>query len=260
MSYFGIDIGCTAIKFGEVDLRQEIQTNGFDMRLIPQTQRTERYGEALLEILQLGKQFDGIGIGFPSVVWPQGIMDLEIKFNEIWQMLHKTLSAENVPHFAINDADAAGFAEIYNPAADELRKGVTIVLTLGTGIGSGLFLDGKLVPNTEFGMMEVNGKMAEELAAASVKWRDSLSMQEWAKGLQKVLNQIELVLSPDHILLGGGISTEFEDFQNYLFTKHAILAPAHYRNQAGVIGAAMYAAYNVGEYQFDEPAAEKSCP
>ncbi len=260
MSYFGIDIGCTAIKFGEVNLRQEIQISGFDMRLIPQTQRTEKYSEALLEILQLGKHFDGIGIGFPSVVWPQGIMDLEIKFNEIWQMLHKTLSAENVPHFAINDADAAGFAEIYNPAAEELRNGVTIVLTLGTGIGSGLFLDGKLVPNTEFGMMEVNGKMAEELAAASVKWRDSLSLEEWAKGLQKVLNQIELVLSPDHILLGGGISTEFEDFQKYLTTKHALLAPAHYRNQAGVIGAAMYAAYRVGEYQFDEPAAEKSYP
>lgn len=68
MSYFGIDIGCTAIKFGEVDLRQEIQTSGFDMRLIPQTQRTERYTEALLEILKVGKNYQGIGIGFPSVV------------------------------------------------------------------------------------------------------------------------------------------------------------------------------------------------
>lgn len=258
MSYFGIDIGCTAIKFGEVDLLQEIQTNGFDMRLIPQTQRTERYTEALMEILQLGKSFTGIGIGFPSVVWQDGIMNLEIKFNDIWQRLHSYLSIEKVPHFAINDADAAGFAEIYNPQAESLRKGVTIVLTLGTGIGSGLFLDGKLVPNTEFGMMEVNGMMAEELAAASVKWRDGLSLEEWAKGLQKVLNQIEIVLSPDHILLGGGISSDFEEFQKYLTTKHAILAPAHYRNQAGVIGAAMYAAYQLGEYQFYEPASEKT--
>ncbi len=257
MSYFGIDIGCTAIKFGEVDLRQEIQTSGFDMRLIPQTQRTERYTEALLEILKVGKNYQGIGIGFPSVVWPEGIMNLEIKFDDIWQSLHAALKTENIPHYAINDADAAGFAEVYNPEADALRKGVTIVLTLGTGIGSGLFLDGKLVPNTEFGMMEVSGMMAEELAAASVKWRDGLSLEDWAKGLQKVLNQIEIVLSPDHILLGGGISSEFEDFQKYLTTKHAILAPAHYRNQAGVIGAAMFAAYRMGEYQFSEQAIEK---
>jgi polyphosphate glucokinase len=248
MSYFGIDIGCTAIKFGEVNLDNEIQTNGFDMRLISQTKRTEKYTETLTELIQLGKNSSGIGLGFPSVVWENGIMDLEIKFNKIWKKVDQILLEENIPHFALNDADAAGFAEVYNPQAAELRKGVTLVLTLGTGIGSGLFLDGKLVPNTELGMLEVGGMMAEELAAASIKWRDSLSMEDWASRLQKVITQIEILLSPDHILLGGGISSDFEEFRKFLSTKHASLEAAHFRNQAGVVGAAMYAAYRSGEF------------
>ena len=248
MNYFGIDIGCTAIKFGEVEFGKEIKTIDFDMKLIPQTLRTEKYTQALIELISSAENYKGIGIGFPSVVWEHGIMNLDIQFDNIWQEVDAILCLKKVPHFALNDADAAGFAELYNPGAAEYRKGVTIVLTLGTGIGSGLFLNGKLLPNTEFGMIEINGMMAEHYAAASVLRRENLTLQNWAARLQEVITQIEIILSPDHILLGGGISSDFENYRPFLTTKYAKLAPAYYRNQAGVIGAAIYAAYRADDY------------
>jgi polyphosphate glucokinase len=248
MNYLGIDIGGTAIKFGEVAFGKAIETIGFDMMLIPKSQRTQKYTDALIGLIRNAEHYKGIGVGFPSVVWKDSIMNLEIKFDDIWRKVDQILSEKKVPHYAINDADAAGFAELYNPGAADFRKGVTIVLTLGTGIGSGLFLDGKLSPNSELGMIEINGMVAELYAAPSVKRRDSLSMQEWAARLQEVIDQIEVILSPDHILLGGGISSDFEEYRSFLTTKHADLAPAFFRNQAGVVGAAMYAAYRCNDY------------
>jgi polyphosphate glucokinase len=248
MNYFGIDIGGTAIKFGKVSFGEEITTSDFDMMLIPQTQRTERYTDAITSLLESAEEYKGVGIGFPSVVWEDGIMNLDVRFNDIWNVASGILAKKGIPHFAINDADAAGFAELYNPAATELSKGITIVLTLGTGIGSAIFLDGKLLPNSELGMIELHGIQAEHYAAASIKRRDGLSMQEWALRLQEYIVQIETILSPDHIILGGGISSDFEEYRPFLSTQRARLGPAFYRNQAGVIGAAMYAAHRSNEY------------
>jgi polyphosphate glucokinase len=248
MNYYGIDIGGTAIKFGNVNFEKGITTTDFDMMLIPQTLRTEKYTDALVCLLESAEKYKGVGIGFPSVVWEDGIMNLDIQFNDIWNIASCILTEKGIPHFAINDADAAGFAELYNPGAAELRKGITIVLTLGTGIGSAIFLDGKLLPNSEFGMIEIHGIQAEHYAAASIKRRDGLAMQEWASRLQEYIAQIEIILSPDHIILGGGISSDFEEYRPFLSTQRAALGPAFYRNQAGVIGAAMYAAYRSNEY------------
>jgi polyphosphate glucokinase len=248
MNYFGIDIGCTAIKYGEVNLENQIETINFDMMLIPQNLRTEKYTNAIVGLIKSAEKFKGVGIGFPSVVWKDGIMNLEIQFDDIWKKVTRILAEKRIPHYAINDADAAGFAELYNPGAAELRKGITIVLTLGTGIGSAIFIDGKLLPNSELGMIELHGMAAENFAAASIKRRDNLSMQEWAGRLQDYIAHIETVLSPDHIILGGGISSEFEDFRPFLSTKQATLSAAYYRNQAGVIGAAMYAACRCDDY------------
>ena len=161
------------------------------------------------------------------------------------------LQEKDIPHFALNDADAAGFAEVYQPEAVALRRGVAVVLTLGTGIGSGVFVDGKLLPNSELGMLEIHNVMAEEYAAASVIRRENLSIQSWATRLQEVINQIEIILSPDHLILGGGISSDFEQYRPFLSTKRAILAPARYRNQAGVIGAGMFAAYRLNSCSFN---------
>jgi polyphosphate glucokinase len=250
MNYFGIDIGGTAIKFGGVNFENQISTIDFDMMLIPQTLRTERYTNALTSLLQSAEMYKGVGIGFPSVVWEDGIMDLEIRYNDIWNTASQILNEKHVPYFAINDADAAGFAELYHPGAEQFRKGATVVLTLGTGIGSAIFIDGKLLPNSELGMVEIHGMMAEHYAAPSVKRQESLGMREWASRLQEYVNHLEIILSPDHIILGGGISSDFEEYRPYLSTKRASLSPAFYRNQAGVVGAAMYAAYRTNDYTF----------
>lgn len=252
MNYLGIDIGGTAIKYGAVNFGDAITTSNFDMMLIPQTQRTEKYTSAVLGLLKSASKYKAVGIGFPSVVWEDGILDLEIKFTEIWKAASALLQETKIPVYAINDADAAGFAELYNPEASDLRKGVTVVLTLGTGIGSAIFLDGKLIPNTEFGMIELHEVPAEQYAAASIKRRDGLAMQEWASRLQEYLEQVEILLSPDNIVLGGGISANFDEFRPYLTTKRAVLAPAFYRNQAGVIGAAMYSAFRCKDCLLEE--------
>lgn len=248
MNYFGIDVGCTSIKHGGVHISEQIETENFDMLLIPQVMRTEKYTDAILDLLRSARNYAGVGIGFPSVVWSDGILNLEIKFNDIWVKASQLAKELGVPCFAINDADAAGFAELYQPGAAELRKGVTIVLTLGTGIGSALFLNGQLLPNTELGMLELHGMDIELFAAPSVKRRDNLSMQIWAERLQDFISHLEIIFSPDHIVLGGGISTDYEEYRPFLTTKRAKLGPAYYRNQAGVVGAAMYAASCCSQY------------
>jgi polyphosphate glucokinase len=248
MNFFGIDIGGTSIKHGGVRIGEQIETENFDTVLIPQVMRAEKYTDAILGLLRSAQKYAGVGIGFPSVVWDDGIMNLDIKFNDIWvKALHQAKEL-GMPCFAINDADAAGFAELSYPGAVELRKGVTIVLTLGTGIGSALFLNGQLLPNTEFGMLKLHGMDVELFAAPSVKQRDNLTMQIWAERLQDFLSHLETIFSPDHIVLGGGISTDYAEYRPFLTTKRAKLRPAHYRNQAGVVGAAMYAAACCNQY------------
>jgi polyphosphate glucokinase len=242
MKYFGVDVGCTSIKHGGVQISNQIDIENFDMLLIPQTMRTEKYTDAILGLLRSAQQYGGVGIGFPSVVWEDGILNLDIKFNDIWIKVSQLAKEIGTPCFAINDADAAGFAELYHPGAAELRKGVTIVLTLGTGIGSAVFLNGHLLPNTELGMLKLNGMDVELSTAPSVKRRDNLTMQVWAGRLQDFISHLEIIFSPDHIILGGGISTDYEEYHPFLTTKRAKLGPAFYRNQAGVVGAAMYAA------------------
>jgi polyphosphate glucokinase len=114
------------------------------------------------------------------------------------------------------------------------------MLTLGSGIGSAVFLDGRLLPNTELGTIKMHGMKAEEYAAAAVIDQDELTIEEWAARLQEYLDEVEYLLSPQHLILGGGISADYEQFFPLLHTR-ATLRPAHYRNQAGAIGAALYA-------------------
>ena len=248
MDFLGIDIGATSIKHGLVSLEGEVTVRNFDMIFISQVARTKKYTDALKYLVQSAPEYRAAGLGFPSVVRGDQILNTSIEFNEIWAQVAELLKLRGVPCFAINDADAAGIAEVYRWECAVLRKGVTLVLTLGTGIGSALFLDGKLLPNTEMGLVELHGMRAEEYAAPSVKTRDSLSLTEWANRLQEYLFLVDKYLALDHIVLGGGISVDFEDYRAFLSTR-AKLMPAFYRNQAGVIGAAMYAAYMTNQYE-----------
>jgi polyphosphate glucokinase len=141
-----------------------------------------------------------------------------------------------VPVSVLNDADAAGLAENTFGAASEL-SGTVLLLTLGTGIGSALFTNGVLVPNTELGHLEFKGQDAELYAAARVV-AQGVPERAWAMRLNEYLNYVEDLLAPDHFLLGGGISKNFDRYADLLHTD-ATIRPAQFRNRAGIIGAAL---------------------
>ncbi|HZU86208.1 MAG TPA: ROK family protein, partial [Anaerolineaceae bacterium] len=144
------------------------------------------------------------------------------------------------PVYLVNDADAAGMAEMRFGVGRTISKGVVVMLTLGTGIGSAVFVDGVLLPNTEFGHLEIRGKDAERRAADAARQRKDLSWEKWGERLQEYLSTLERLIWPDVIIVGGGVSKESDKFLPYLKLR-AQIVPAQLLNQAGIIGAAVYA-------------------
>ena len=155
--------------------------------------------------------------------------------------------ATGCPVRLLNDADAAGVAEMAF-GAGRGREGVVLMLTFGTGIGSGLFIDGILVPNTEFGHFELNGKNAERYCSDRTRKRKELTWEQWAKRVQKYLRRVEFLLHPDLIILGGGVSRP-KRLQHYfhLLDIDAEIVPAQLQNEAGIVGAACAARALVGK-------------
>jgi len=186
--------------------------------------------------------WDGpIGCGFPGVV-RHGQVHTAANLDPSWvgtdlrSVLTETLAS---PVTVLNDADAAGLAEL-RYGAGRGRRGVVLMLTLGTGIGSALFIDGRLVPNTELGHLELRGKTAETRASDRVREAKGLSWKEWAGRLDEVLARLQLHLWPDLVILGGGVSKKHEKFVPLLTTPLEVV-PAELRNQAGIVGAALAA-------------------
>ena len=149
-------------------------------------------------------------------------------------------SIPDLGFYVSNDADLAGVAEV-NLGAGKGEKGVVIAITIGTGIGSGLFFNGKLIPNLEIGkMLHTDGRIIEYFTADSVRKREELSLKQWALRFDILLNYARIIFSPSLIILGGGISKKYNEFKEYLTTDVNIKV-AEFRNNAGIIGAAMYA-------------------
>lgn len=144
-----------------------------------------------------------------------------------------------LPCTVINDADAAGLAEMRYGAGRNM-KGLVAVITVGTGIGSGLFYNGQLIPNFEFGQIPYKKKSIEYFAANSARKREGLSYEEWAQRFNFFLEQVELLCTPDHYILGGGISKHIKEFEHVL-TSNIPLVAAKTKNHAGLIGAAFAA-------------------
>jgi polyphosphate glucokinase len=144
----------------------------------------------------------------------------------------------------LNDGDAAGIAEIAFGAGKDV-PGSIAMFTFGTGIGSAFFVDGVLLPNTEFGHLTIRGKDAEGRASVKTKQDKGLSWKEWAKRVNEFLVEIERLFSPDLIIIGGGVSRKFDKFEPYL-ESNAKIVPAKFFNDAGIIGAAM-AASKIGK-------------
>jgi polyphosphate glucokinase len=239
----GIDIGGTGIKGAVVNTKKG-SLIGERIRFdTPEGATPEQVIETVAEMLQ---QIDvdkdtPVGICFPAIV-KDGVTLSAANVSDQWlglkaeKLFAKTLDRKVV---LINDADAAGVAEIKYGAGQE-RKGLVLMVTLGTGIGTALFMNGKLIPNSELGHLEIDGVDYETMAAYSAKEREDLSFADWAKRLTKYFNQVDRLLSPDLIIVGGGISKQHEEFLPLIETQIK-LVPAESKNNAGIIGAAFIA-------------------
>jgi polyphosphate glucokinase len=146
-----------------------------------------------------------------------------------------------LPVTVVNDADAAGVAEMQF-GAGRGRRGTVILLTFGTGIGSAVFVDGALVPNTELGHLELGGHEAEKRASSKAKDDHELSWEQWARRVEKYLAHVEMLFSPELFIIGGGVSRKADKFLHHIQGVQAEIVPARLQNNAGIVGAAMRAA------------------
>ncbi|WP_199431746.1 polyphosphate--glucose phosphotransferase [Qaidamihabitans albus] len=245
---FGIDIGGSGIKGALVDLE--------DGRLVGERVRIDTprpaTPDAIVEVVaDIVAQFDWegpVGITLPAVV-KKGVAHTAANIDPSWigtdadGLFAKRLGRHIDDVAMLNDADAAGMAEMRfgDPAA---RQGVVALLTFGTGIGSALFQDGKLVPNTEFGHLEVDGHDAETKAAASVKDNEGLSYPEWAVRVDRYLTVLENLIWPDLFIVGGGVSKKSEKWVPLLEIRTRVVV-ASLQNNAGIVGAAAAAAEGI---------------
>ncbi|MFT5382959.1 MAG: polyphosphate glucokinase [Saprospiraceae bacterium] len=252
--YLGIDVGASGIKGAIVDIKKgEVVSERFRIPT-PEPSTPKAIAKAFVELVN---QFDGenkvIGCGFPSII-KNGIALSAANIHKSWTGtdVEKLFSDATGCQVSVkNDADLAGIGEMKSGVGKD-KKGTILFITVGTGLGSALFVGGELVANTELGHLYIKGhnKIAEQYAADSVRKRKGLSWKIWALRFNKYLAHIEKIFSPDLIIIGGGSSKKFELYEQYLSIQTPVM-PAVLLNNAGIIGAAYYA-YEV------EKALEKS--
>ncbi len=244
----GIDVGGSGIKAAVVDVaRGELVSERVRVRT-PRPATPQRVIEAMHGlVVKLAKavQLDpttAVGVGIPGVTI-DGIVHTAANIDGAWvgfDAAAAIAAALERRTAVVNDADAAGVAEM-RFGAGRGHAGTVLIATLGTGIGTALFRNGLLVPNTEFGHLEVRGKDAEQRASAAVRTRRGLSWEKWAVELDEFLHRMDALVWPDLIILGGGVSKDGERFIPRLTVRPPVVA-ARLRNEAGIVGAAMIAA------------------
>ncbi len=240
MNILGLDIGGSSIKFGVINFyRDSLTIKSFDKLDIGFANSIEDYIDGISFLINSYCDEYILGICFPSIVKNGEIITRKFDYQTVWDIIKKKFCHENKFLISImNDADAAGYAEVWRNDASELRQGTTVLITLGTSIGSALFYNGTLFPNTEFAFLRMHGNWADEYVAPSIISKENLSTNEWVSRLNEYIADLEKVLSPDNIIIGGGISTDFSVYSGFIRTKRAIVKPAYYKNSAGVIGVA----------------------
>ncbi|MCM1012334.1 MULTISPECIES: polyphosphate--glucose phosphotransferase [unclassified Brevibacterium] len=253
----GIDIGGTGIKAALVDTATGQLAFKRVRVLTPKPSTPVAVADAIAEVVELlveralelevvddRSSLDALplGCGFPGVVRDDEV-HYAANLDQSWIGSNiQSILREHVGRrfFIMNDADAAGLAEMVFGAGRKYRKKTVLLTTLGTGIGTALFTQGRLVPYTELGHIEMNGRDAETQAAESVKVREELEYDEWAARLQQYYSQVELLVAPDLIIVGGGISKQHDEFLPLIKTR-ALMCPAKMFNNAGIVGAAILA-------------------
>lgn len=255
----GIDIGGTGMKGGIVDIRTG-QLLGERFRIpTPQPATPEACASVVREIVDelQGRELAplpdaAIGIDFPAIV-KNGVTLSAANVHESWigadleGIMSEALGGRTV--YALNDADAAGLAEAtYGQGKD--KDGLIAVITLGTGIGSALIINGQLIPNTELGHLEIDGHNAESRASARAREIHELSWKKYGKRLQRYFSHVEFLFSPDLFIIGGGISKNPEKFMPYFEDEiRTPMVMAQLRNNAGIVGAALWAAGHPSEHE-----------
>lgn len=239
---FGVDVGGTGIKGGLVDLRTGALIGERVKIATPSPATPDTVAATVREITEQFNWQGPLGVTMPAVV-SDGHVRTATNIDKSWigvdaQSLFGS-ALGGLPVHVLNDADAAGLAEDrFGGGMDQ--SGVVVLLTFGTGIGSAVLHDGVLLPNTEFGRLEVDGVEAERRAAASVRKAKDLSWQQWSEEVSKVLEVVENLLYPDLIIAGGGVSRKGAKWIPLLTNRTPVIA-ATLHNSAGIVGAAMVA-------------------
>jgi polyphosphate glucokinase len=245
MKIFGVDIGGSGIKGAPVDLEGGALAEERYKVLTPHPATPDLVADGVKEVVGHFGWTGPVGITFPGVVTGGATIRTAANVDKSWiDTDARTLFGDRLgglPVTVLNDADAAGVAEMQFGAGRD-RRGTVIVLTLGTGIGSALFAEGVLVPNTELGHLELGGHDAEKRASTKAKDDNELTWEHWARRVQKYLAHVEMLFSPELFVIGGGVSRKSHKFLPLIEGIKAEIVPAQLENNAGIVGAAMRAA------------------
>jgi polyphosphate glucokinase len=242
MKALGIDIGGSGIKGAVVDVATG---RLLTPRLRADTPEPARPASVARAVAHLAKRFawkGPIGIGFPGIV-RRHVAVIAANLHPTWSGVDLARlfgRATKCPVHVLNDADAAGLGEVAF-GAGRRHDGTIIVLTFGTGIGSALIRDGVLIPNLEFGHLKFKHTIAEKYASAAVRKNEDLSWREWGQRVNELLHHVQLMISPELFILGGGVSAKFERFAPCLDVSVKVV-PARLLNDAGIVGSALSAA------------------
>ena len=241
MIILGIDIGGSGIKGAPVDVERGAPTTEYYRIATPQPSTPDAISDVVAELVKHFAWQGPIGCTFPAVI-KAGVAYSAANVDTSWigtngQELFQQKTG--CPVLLLNDADAAGIAEA-RFGAGKGQPGVVMLLTFGTGIGSALICDGKLVPNTELGHMEIRGKEAEHRASEHAREVKDLSWKKWATAVDEYLLRLEALFSPNLFIIGGGISKKHAKFLP-LLTVRTPVVPAQLLNEAGIVGAALAA-------------------
>ncbi|KPI27246.1 Polyphosphate--glucose phosphotransferase [Actinobacteria bacterium OK074] len=245
MQIFGVDIGGSGIKGAPVDLARGDLAQERCKVLTPHPATPDAVADGVKEVVDHFGWTGPVGVTFPGVVTGGATIRTAANVDKSWidtdarALLSGRLGGLAVT--VLNDADAAGVAEMQFGAGRD-RQGTVMLLTFGTGIGSALFSDGVLVPNTELGHLELDGHDAETRASTKAKDDHDMSWEHWARRVQKYLAHVEMLFSPELFIIGGGVSRKSEKFLPLIQGIRAEIVPAQLQNNAGIVGAAMRAA------------------
>lgn len=245
MKILGIDVGGSGIKGAIVDTKKgKLLTDRYRIPT-PQPATPTAVIDTICKIVN-GFEWQGpVGCGFPAAVVNE-VVKTASNIDKSWIGVNASEQIEDTtgcPTHLVNDVDAAGYAEM-KFGAGKHEKGTVFIAAFGTGIGTAIFRNKELVPNTELGFLKLNGKPAEHYAANSVRERDNLNWETWGRRVNEYLEEVESLFWPNLIIVGGGVSKKFHEFQPYISVQTPVV-PAKNRNHAGIIGAAL-AAKNAG--------------